>query len=95
MPRIYNVRAATGEYTGDDGQKHKRWQQIGVIIESKGVKYLKLESVPVGWDGWASLLEPLDKDGDGAPQGGRRGAASKSAPASTGGGFEDDDLPPF
>lgn len=101
MPRIYNVRVSTGEYTDNQGEKKKRYVQAGVIIEKNGRKYLKMEVIPVGWDGFASLMEPTDKDGDSQPSSGRRGggrgapARTGPAAASQGGGFDDDELPPF
>ena len=97
MPRIYNVRVSTGEYTDNQGEKRKRYVQAGVIIEKDGRKYLKMEVIPVGWDGFASLMEPTDRDGESQPGSGRRsgrGAPAKTgAAAMPGGGFEDDDVP--
>ena len=101
MPRIYNVRVSTGEYNDPQtGEKKKRYVQAGVIIEKDGRKYLKMEVIPVGWDGFASLMEPTDKDGDSQPSSGRRsgrGAPAKTgAAAMPGGGFDDDgDSIPF
>ena len=32
---------------------------MGSVIQTKnGRMTLKIESIPVGWDGWASLMEP-------------------------------------
>ena len=100
MPRIYNIRVSTGEYTDpQSGEKKKRYVQAGVIIEKNGRKYLHMEVQPVNWDGWALLMEPNDKDGDSQPSSGRRsggrGAPARTGPAAApqGGGFDDDDIP--
>lgn len=57
------------------GQKYKsgneektRWVNIGVILQNDKGFSLKLESIPVNWDGWASLFEPKD-DKKPAPRG--------------------------
>lgn len=46
---------------GKDGKVF--WNKIGVVLQSDKGFSLKLESVPVGWDGWASLFEPKAKEG--------------------------------
>ena len=38
------------------------WRKIGVVLQGDKGFSLKLEAVPVGWDGWASLFEPKAKD---------------------------------
>ena len=43
------------------------WTKIGVIIQTEKGHSLKLESVPVAWDGFASLFEPKPK-GEAKPQ---------------------------
>lgn len=37
------------------------WNKVGVILQTDKGHALKLESIPVGWDGWASLFEPKAK----------------------------------
>ena len=91
MAKVFNLRAPTGKYKDEQGEERTRWVQIGVVFEKDGRLSGKMESIPVGWDGWFSLLPPQDNDGESRPQGGqRRSAPAKSAPASTGGGFDDD-----
>lgn len=74
MSKKFDVVAITGKYTNSNGEEKSRYVTIGAVIEtSKGLS-LKLESVPVGWDGWAGLYEPKAKDGAPAQrQSGRRG----------------------
>ena len=68
MARKYEVTAVTGKYTDNNGQEKSRYQTIGAVIESKNGLMLKLEAVPIGWDGWAYLNDPKPRDGQQAPQ---------------------------
>jgi hypothetical protein len=64
MPIAYEVIATTGTYTNKSGEEKKRWQKIGVVMQTKNGLALKMESVPVNWDGWATLAEPKQRDND-------------------------------
>lgn len=64
MPVVYEVIASTGTYTNKNGEEKKRWQKLGVVMQGNKGLTLKLETVPVGWDGWATLAEPRRKDDD-------------------------------
>lgn len=67
MSKKFDVVAITGKYTNSNGEEKSRYVTIGAVIEtSKGLS-LKLEAVPVGWDGWAGLYEPKAKDGAAKP----------------------------
>ena len=44
------------------------WKKIGVVLQNEKGFSLKLESVPVAWDGWASLFEPKAKEEKQAPK---------------------------
>lgn len=57
----YEVTAITGKYTDKEGKEKNRYTKVGVVVESKNGPMLKLESVPLGWDGWAYLNEPKDE----------------------------------
>ena len=61
----YYVKAATSEYTDKDGKAKKKYQSIGVVIETKNCLMLKLETLPLLAlkDGslMAFLNEPEDK----------------------------------
>lgn len=54
----YEVTAVTGKYTDRDGNEKNRYAKLGVILQTKNGFALKLETVPIGWDGWAYLNEP-------------------------------------
>ena len=43
----YYVKAAISEYTDKDGKAKKKYQSIGVVIETKNGLMLKLESLPL------------------------------------------------
>lgn len=61
MAKTHDVVAVTGKYTDNSGKEKSRYQTIGAIIETKNGPMLKLESVPLGWDGWAYMNEPKEK----------------------------------
>lgn len=62
MARKYEVTAVTGKYTDSTGKEKSRYQTLGSVIETKNGLMLKLEAVPVGWDGWAYLNDPKPRD---------------------------------
>ena len=43
----YFVKAAVSEFKGDDGSMKKRYQTIGIVMETKHGLMLKIESLPV------------------------------------------------
>lgn len=93
MARKYEVTAITGKYTDNSGQEKNRYQTIGAVIEGKNGLMLKLEAVPIGWDGWAYLNDPKPRDGQQAPQQQRQPQRQQANPDP--GGFEgmDDSIP--
>jgi hypothetical protein len=75
------ISCITGEYTNAVGERKKRYQRIGSIIETKNGPMLKLDNIPLregGWDGWAYINDPR-------PQEERQERKSASP--------EDDDIP--
>ncbi len=54
------------QYTSK-GEEKTKWNNIGSIIEIEkdGKKYqkVKLNNVPIGWDGWAYLFDPKPYEG--------------------------------
>lgn len=58
MKRIKRIVAVTGTYKDQSGADKKRYTNIGSLFERPdGSMCFKLESVPVGWDGWANMYE--------------------------------------
>jgi hypothetical protein len=90
MAKLINeITVITGTYTNAQGQQKNRYQRIGSIIETKNGPMLKIDVIPLkegGWDGWAYINEPRERDDQ--PQ-------QRRVPQ--GSGFDDmnDDLPNF
>ena len=61
----YYVKAALSEYVDKDGKSKKKYQSIGVVIETKNGLMLKLETLPLLSLKEGSLMaylnEPEDK----------------------------------
>lgn len=57
----YEVVANGGTYTNRNGEEKKRWIKCGIVMETEKGLSIKMESIPVGWDGWAILSEPREK----------------------------------
>ncbi|SEJ54755.1 hypothetical protein [Frateuria terrea] len=78
----YEVTAITGKYTDRDGNEKNRYAKLGVVMETKNGPMLKLETIPLGWDGFAYLNEPRAKDEQprGQRQGNRAPAQSPNDP---------------
>ena len=67
------VTAVMGEYVNAQGETKKKYQKIGAIIESKHGPMLKLDVIPLEWNGYAFINEPYDKEKPKAePRPGRR-----------------------
>lgn len=62
MAKKFDVVAVTGKYTDASGTEKKRYTNIGVVFESDKGMSIKLESIPVGWDGWANFYEPKGRE---------------------------------
>lgn len=59
----YDLICKTGTYKDKNGEEKNRWSKVGVVMETKqGGLACKIESIPVGFDGWLSLAEPKPKD---------------------------------
>ena len=66
MSRISKeISCIVGEYTNAAGERKKRYQRIGSIINTKNGEMLKLDNIPLregGWDGWAYLNDPKPQE---------------------------------
>jgi len=45
-----------------EDEKKVHWKQIGAVIQTEKGFSLKLEMIPIGWNGWAVLYEPKPKE---------------------------------
>lgn len=60
----YDAIAKNGTYTKDGVEKNK-WVKVGVVVETKnGGLALKIEQLPVPFDGWLQLAEPKPKEAE-------------------------------
>jgi hypothetical protein len=83
----YDCIVKNGTYTDKTGAEKNRWQKIGVCVETKqGGLAVKLETIPVTWDGWISLAEPKPKESSG-------GSLNTGAFSGNVGSIEDDSVP--
>ena len=79
----YEVKAKNGTYKDRNGEEKARWHNMGVCFQSdQGHLSLKIDSIPVNWDGWISLFEPKPKE-----------AGSKPTAHGAGATIIDDDIP--
>jgi hypothetical protein len=65
------ISCIVGEYTNAQGEKKKRYQRIGSVIETKNGPMLKLDVIPLregGWDGWAYMNDPKPQEGREQPR---------------------------
>jgi hypothetical protein len=90
MAILYKISAATGKYTDKDGNEKNRYVDMGVVMETKNGPMLKLEAVPVGWDGWAYLNEPKAKEEGEQAQ---RSRPQRQAQKSSADDFTDSEIP--
>jgi len=67
----YFIKAAVSEFKGDDGSMKKRYQTIGIVMETKHGLMLKIESLPMFAMKEGSILaylnEPEEKGATSAP----------------------------
>lgn len=62
MTPLYNVVAKCGTYKDKDGKKVQKWKKLGVSVDTReGGMALKLDVIPVDFDGWLYLAIPDDK----------------------------------
>ena len=66
MSRISKeISCIVGEYTNAAGERKKRYQRIGSIINTKNGDMLKLDVIPLregGWDGWCYINDPKPQE---------------------------------
>jgi hypothetical protein len=79
----YDVVAITGSYVDRSGVEKRRYLNCGAVFETEKGLSLKLESIPVGFDGWFQLYEPRPEQPVGSPQGTRQPQMVKPKVVST------------
>ena len=82
MALKYEAKAKVGTYTNQNGEEKPNWVRVGTVFETEKGMSMKIDAVPVGFDGWVSFFVPKPKDG-----------SSPAAPASKNLGDINDDIP--
>ena len=63
MTPLYNVVAKCGTYKDKQGNKVQKWKKLGVSVDTReGGIALKIDVMPVDFDGWLYLAIPDDKN---------------------------------
>ena len=63
MTPLYNVVAKCGTYKDREGNKVQKWKKLGVSVDTReGGMALKLDLIPIDFDGWLYLAIPDDKN---------------------------------
>jgi hypothetical protein len=68
---------ATGKYTNAQGEEKTRWSRIGRIMKSEKGYKMKIDTIPLEWNGWAEMVEPEQRNAQAA---GGAAPAQKAAP---------------
>jgi hypothetical protein len=61
MKKLYDAVCVTGEYV-HNGQTKKRYVNVGVVLEGDKGLSLKLEAIPVNFNGWINFYEPKPRE---------------------------------
>jgi hypothetical protein len=96
MGKVYDA-VVTQRYE-KNGESKNRYINVGAVFSGEKGMSLKLDSLPIGFDGWIQFYEPRDNNG---PTGSQRSQVERSAstparsapPASSRGGELNDDIP--
>lgn len=62
MKRVYDAVVKTGTYTDRDGNEKSRYMNVGVVLQGDKGMSLKLEAIPINFDGWINFYEPKSAD---------------------------------
>lgn len=52
--------AVVGEYKNSAGETKKRFVKVGSLFNSDKGQSIKIDAVPIGFDGWLSVKEPYE-----------------------------------
>lgn len=91
----YDVVAITGSYTDRNGIEKRRYVNCGAVFETEKGLSLKIEAIPVGFDGWFQLYEPRsEQQQPAAPRKAfRQPSAHRQAAAAAAAQEDFDDIP--
>ena len=90
MKKSHDAVYAGEKYTDRDGNEKTRFVNVGALLErDDGSLTMKLESIPVNFNGWINFYPPKPKDGE-QPQRQASRPQRQSAPVDD---FESDSIP--
>ena len=65
LKKTHDAVYAGEKYTDRDGNEKTRYVNVGVLFaRDDGSMTMKLESIPVGFNGWINFYEPKPRDGE-------------------------------
>jgi hypothetical protein len=80
VSKVYDI-VYPQSYTSN-GEEKTKWINCGAVFDSNGKMSAKLDSIPVGFDGWFKFFEPKPRqDSPPAPAQNTSPPAAPSAPA--------------
>jgi hypothetical protein len=62
MAILKEIVARAGTYTNKEGQEKTRYVKAGVLMETAKGQMVKLEALPVGFDGWLYFQDMQRKE---------------------------------
>ena len=80
MAVIKEIVAKGGTYTNKEGQEKTRYVKAGVLMETAKGQMIKLEALPVGFDGWLYFNDLQKKEIGQTPLKGGADIADDSVP---------------
>lgn len=90
MKKSHDAVYAGEKYTDRDGNEKTRYVNIGSLFtRDDGSMTMKLESLPIGFNGWINFYEPKPREGE-QPQ---RQASRPQRQAAPVDDFESDSIP--
>lgn len=103
LKKTHDAVYAGEKYTDRDGNEKTRYLNVGALFQrDDGSQTMKLESLPIGFNGWINFYEPKDREQAGGQQQSRpartesrpqrQAQPQRSAPADD---FADDEIPGF
>lgn len=82
MKKTHDAVYAGEKYTDNNGNEKTRYTNVGVLLQrDDGSMTMKLEAIPVGFNGWINFYEPKPKEGEAPKQERARPQRQSSAPA--------------
>jgi hypothetical protein len=91
MKKTHDAVYAGEKYTDKDGNEKTRYVNVGVLFtRDDGSLTMKLEAIPVGFNGWINFYEPKPQEGGGK---GERERPQRTGGGNARGGAPDDDIP--